>query len=339
MTSLPILMFSALLAAAEAPGDAVRLGPPHDLPSIGLQIALPARMTELPLDSLTDWVRAGVRADGDACREIIVLSALPGGTARDAKTAAGHWVRQAQRQRPGYQVVEQKPIAWESDGWEVLAQYKADDNAITSLQWFGRRAGPPAIIYVLTCDVVDGRPDPMRATLGAVTAACKEPPIRPAATQPVTLGSRQVLPKLGVSFQVPASLRIMEPNRANMVLRAGAVDYLRDRLLPVVTLTTNPVQPGDSAQSRLQRSVDSLTPSLRPAGGKILTSRPARVGGREAFEVTFSVVQHRERLMTAVRLTLWRNQALVLSLTWPAGNVRELGEAMEQMAASFRFEP
>jgi len=326
-------------AAVALGAGSVRLGEAHHLPAIGLQIALPANMTALPLDSLTDWVRVGVKGDQDRYAQILVLSALPEGTRRDAKTAASMWIRQAERQRTDYRVKAQRPVKWQDDGWEVLAGYRADDRDVTSLQWFGWRTGRPGLVYVLTYDVLEGRGDAMRLVLRAVAGSCKTTPIRPACTQPVRMGNRQFLPKHGLSLQVPESLRMLVPNRKNMLLRAGAVDYQRDRLLPVLALTTNETRSGETPQVRLERSVETLLPSLKPAGGKIQSRAPATVGDRQAHEVLLSLTQRRERLLTAIRLTLWRERALVLSLTYPAANARQLAEAMDKVAGSVQFQP
>ncbi len=318
----------------QAPKGGVR-----DLPTIGLKITPPPRMTDLPLDTMTDWVRVGVKDEGDTYRQILVLSALPEGARRDARTAAGAWVRQSERQRDAYRVLAQRAVEWMSEGWEVLATYRVDDKVVTSLQWFGWRAGRPAMVYVLTYDVVDGRGDAMRLLVEQVARSCRTTPIRPASTQPVRLGKRQYLPEQGVSVQIPETLRMMVPNRKDMLLRAGAVDYLRDRLLPVLTLTSNEAKAGESPQVRLERTVDGLLPSLRPAGGEAEIRGPARLGDREAYQVVLGLTQRRERLVTAIRLTLWRGRALVLSLTYPAGNAEALKEAMNQIAGSFQFQP
>ncbi len=330
----------SLTLSISAAADAVPpLGPAADIPSIGLRIALPSGMTDLPLDSLTDWVRVGIKADGDSCRAILVLSALPEGSMRSARSAADRWVRQSTADRTGYGAISQKPVAWMSNGWEVLATYRAGEKAVTSLQWYGWRDGRPAVIYVLTYDVVDGQSAVMRGLVEAVAASCVLTPIRPACTQPVRLGTRRFLPNQGVSLAVPDTLRLMEPNRPGMMLRAGAVDYLRDRLLPVLTLTANAVQAGETPEVRLKRTVDSLLPSLRPVEAKIASSQPAGLGGRPGFQVSFCITLGRERLNTAVRLAIWRDKAWVLSLTYPEANARQLAEAMEGVAGSFQFEP
>jgi len=372
--ALILPLSSVWLSTAEP----VRLGPPRDIPSIGLQVALPAHMTELPLDNLTDWVRVGVKGDTEAFNEILVLSALPEGTLRDARTTAEEWIREAERQRTGYTVIAQRALLWRPlmvplapttrrderegsdrsppgdplpsgapatsssshpNGWEVLGQYRVDEKVVSSLQWFGRRAGQPAVIYVLTYDAVNGQPDAMRRLVESVAQSCQTRPIQPASTQPVRLGNRQVLPAQGISFQVPDALRMMIPNRPNMLVRAGAVDYVRNRLLPVLTLTTNPVRQDQTPQTRLKQSVDALLPALRPVGGRVVSSQPAKLGPQPAYEVVFSTVQRRDKLVTAVRLGIWRGQAMVLSLTYPADNVRQLVEAMEQVAGSFRLQP
>ena len=329
-----------LLAIWTAP-TAGRLGPIRDLPDIGLRIAMPDQMTDLPLDRLTDWVRVGVAGKDaeEGYEQILVLSALPPGARHDAKTAAAQWVREAERQRTEYKVLSQRSVKWQADGWEVLATYKADERTVTSLQWFGWREGPPGVIYVLTYDVVEGRGAAMRTVLGAVAGSCETTPIRPACTQPVRLGRRQFLPKRGVSLQVPTSLRVMVPNREGMLVRAGTVDYLRDRLLPMLSLTANEVKADETPQARLKRTLDLLMPSLKPSDGEIALQGPAKVGDRQAHQVCLALTKHRERLMTAIRLTIWRDKALVLSLTYPAANAKELGEAMDQVAGSFQFEP
>jgi hypothetical protein len=339
MIDLLNLSFCLPLTCLAASDADIRMGQPLDAPSIGLQIVLPAAMTPLPLDNLTDWARVGIRGEGESYNQILVLSALPEGSFRDARTAAEVWTRQAERQRTAYAVSAQRKVEWQSNGWEVLAGYRLDGKSVTSLQWYGWREGRPAIVYVLTYDAVGGEPEVMRKIVRVVAGSCRNTPIRPASTQPVRLGNRQILPNDGVSLQVPDSLRVMEPNRKGMLLRAGAVDYLRDRLLPVLTLTANAAQPGESPKARLDRSINALMPSLRPADGKIASSQPAKLGDRPAQEVTFSVIQRRERLMTALRLTLWRDRALVLSLTYPAANAKELAEAMEKVAESFKFQP
>ncbi len=317
----------------------VRLGTIRDLPSIGLQVGMPAHMTDLPLDSLTDWARVGVKSEGDAYSQILVLSALPEGSFRDARTVAGSYIRQSERERKGYTVIEEKAVDWQSNGWEVLANYQVDGQSVTSLQWFGRRSGKPAIVYILTLDATNGSSESMRRILESVARSCKNTPIRPACTQPVRLGNRQILTQQGISLQIPDSLRMMEPNRKNMLIRAGAVDYLRDRLLPVITLTTHAVQEGETSQARLERSVTTLMPSLKPVGGRITSSQPAQIGDKPGFEVSFEVTQGRERLRTAMRLIVWRDAAWVLSMTWPASNVKELAEATDKVASSFRFQP
>jgi hypothetical protein len=325
----------ALVAGALGQG---KLGGVRDLSTIGLKIALPAGMTELSLDALTDWARVGVKGEGNAYDQILVLSALPQGTNRDAKSAAAAWVRQAGRERAEYKAITQRLAKWLDDGWEVLATYRVDKKLVTSMQWFGWRSTKPAIVYVLTYDVVDGRGDAMRTVLQAVARSCKTTPIRPASTQPVRPGKRRFLPKRGLSLRVPDSLRLIVPNRENMLLRAGAVDYVRDRLLPVLTLTTNPVKPGETPQARLQRSIETLLPSLKPADGKVESQSSAKIGNRQAHQVLFSLTRRRQSLTTAVRLTIWRDQALVLSLTYPSSNVKELADAIEKVAATFQFE-
>ena len=62
------------------------------------------------------------------------------------------------------------------------------------------------------------------------------------------------------------------------------------------------------------------------------------MGDRQAYQVLMSLTKRRERLMTAVRLVIWRDRALVLSLTYPAANAKELSEMMAQVAGSVRFE-
>jgi len=332
--SIVLLAVSVIVA-----GGGTRPAEPRDLATIGLQIAMPSNMTDLPLDRLTDWVRVGVKGEPDSYSQILVLSALPEGTRRDAKTAAEMWVRQAERQRTTYRALSQRPVKWQDSGWEVLATYRADDKPVTSLQWFGWRAGKPAIVYVLTYDVVEGRAEAMRGVVQVVARSCKPTPIRPASTQPARLGNRQILPTQGLSLQVPDSMRVMVPDRENMLLRAGAVDYVRDRLLPVLTLTRNEVKSGDTPQQRLKRTMDRLLPSLRPADGKIESEGPAAFGDRQAYQVLLSLTQRRERLLTAIRLTIWRDHALVLSLTYPAVNAKQLAEAIEHVAGSFTFEP
>lgn len=333
------MMVTLLIAAVLAGGGRVRLGEVRDLPTIGLKIAMPADMTGLPLDRLTDWVRLGVKGTGDAYDQILVLSALSEGANRDVTSLAATWVRQAERQRTEYKPIAQRAAKWMDHGWEVLATYRADDRLVTSLQWFGWRSGKPAIIYVLTYDVVDGRGDGMRLAIQAVADSCTTTPIRVASTQPVRLGNRQFLPKEALSFQVPDTLRMIVPNRKNMLVRAGAIDYLRDRLLPVLTLTTNEVKPGETPEARLGRSLDAMLPSLRPADGKVESQSACKIGDRPARQAVLSLTQRRERLLTAVRLTTWRDRAIVLSLTYPAANAKELTEAIEKVAASFRFEP
>ncbi|MBN1347485.1 MAG: hypothetical protein JXQ73_32645 [Phycisphaerae bacterium] len=331
---ISICMF---LAGADADVHQGRL---QDLPTIGLQIEVPAPMTPLPVDTLTDWVRVGVKGSGERYDQILVLSALPEGTRHSAKIAAEESIRDAGKQRGEYRVLSQRPAEWLSDGWEVLATYRAEGRPVTSLQWFGRREGKPAIIYMLTYDVIEGRADEMRSVVQVAARSCKVAPIRPACTQPVRLSpSRQHLPKLGVSLQVPESLRMMVPNRENMVLRAGAVDYVRDRLVPVLTLTTNDVKAVETPQGRLKRSIDALLPSLRPMDGKVDSEGPAKIGALPAHQVMLDLTQRRERMRTGMRLAIWRQRALVLSLTYPADNAKELTEALEKVSASFQFEP
>lgn len=327
-----IFWFAAIIPAAQAEQKATTL------PDIGLRIAMPTHMAPLPITSLTDWLRVGVKGEGETYDQILVLSALPAGPRRDAKSAATMWVSQAQRGRDAYHVLRQRAAEWLDGGWEVLATYQAGDRIVTSLQWFGWRNGPTEMVYVLTYDAAGGRGDGMRAVMSRVATSCKLLPIKPACTQPVTLGKRQVLPKLGVSLELPTVVRPMVPNRENMVLRAGAVDYTRDRLLPVVTLTTNELRSGDTPKARLMRTVDELMPSLRPKDGKLTSQAPARIGSRDAYEVRLDMTQRRERLRMGIRLTTWRDRALVLSVIYPVANAEQLEEAIEKIAASFVFE-
>lgn len=327
----------AVVLAADGPA---RLGDARDYPDIGLRIAMPSTMTGLPPDSLTDWARVGVKGnDGnDGYDQVLVLSAIPGGTHRDAKGLAEDWIRRSGRQRKEYRALAQRSVKWLSSGWEVVSTYRADDKTVTSLQWFGLRAEKPAVIYALTYDVVDGRADAMRTVVQTIARSCKISPIRPASTQPVRLGKRQFLPKQGLSLQVPNTLRMMVPNRKNMLLRAGAVDYSRDRLLPVLTLTTNRARPGDTPQARLEHTVDEMLPSLRPANGEVDSKSPAKMGDLPAYQVVLRMTQRRRRLITAVRLAIRNGRALVLSLTYPAENAKELIGAIEQVSTSLRFE-
>ncbi len=311
----------------------------HDLPAIGLRIRMPERMTPLPLDRLTDWVRLGVKGKDDTYEQILVLSALPEGTRRNAKTAAEMWVLEARQQRDAYHAISQRKAEWMNEGWEVLATYKVNDKSVTSLQWFGWREADPAVVYVLTYDVVEGRADAMRPVIQRVASSCTLTPVRPLSAGPATLGRRRTLPKEGISLELIQGLRPMVPNRDNMLMRAGAVDYVRDRLLPVLTVTTNEIKPRESAEQRLLRSVERLLPALKPAEGKVESKRPAKLGDRQAYEVVLGLTQRRVRLWTAMRLSIWKGKALVLSITYPAEDGERLGAAMEAVAASVRFEP
>ncbi len=307
------------------------------LPDIGLRLEVPRHMAPMPVDSLTDWMRVGVKGEEDAYDQILVLSALPAGPRRDAQSAATMWVRQAERQREAYHVLSQRSVEWLDGGWEVLATYEAGERVVTSLQWFGWRAGRPEMVYVLTYDAAGGRGDGMRALIAKVAASCRTTPIKPACTQPVQLGKRQVLTELGVSLRLPTAVRPMVPNRQDMLLRAGAVDYTRDRLLPVVTLTLNDLRPNETPETRLMRTVEKMMPSLKPMDGRLATEGKAKLGPREAHEVRLDMTQRRERLRTAIRLTTWRGKALVLSVTYPVANAKQLDEAVVEIAASFQF--
>jgi hypothetical protein len=123
-----------------------------------------------------------------------------------------------------------------------------------------------------------------------------------------------------------------------MVLRAGAVDYVRDRLLPVLTLTTNDVKPDETPKTRLMRTVDTMLPSLKPSDGKIESQGTAKLGDQPAYQIVLGLTQRRERFLMAIRLAIRRGRALVLSLTYPAANAKQLTEAMDQVAGSFQFE-